>query len=188
MIITVTGPSGVGKGYLVSGLRQLHPQIQEATWMTTRPLRPGEEGRSNRCNVTPERFRELKNTGQIILVQKLFRHMYGLTVDEDGYRRGVWITELHTENLTRAATMTLPIYSIALVPDSIDFLKYRLHERSTETDDQIQDRLQAAEQEVQWILRNKDIFMQIFTVSRTSEATIVSNVSQTLKNTLKELR
>lgn len=41
-LIVITGPSGVGKGTLVSLLLQRHPQLSLSVSATTREPRPGE--------------------------------------------------------------------------------------------------------------------------------------------------
>ena len=41
-LIVITGPSGVGKGTLVSLLLERHPQLKVSTSATTRQPRPGE--------------------------------------------------------------------------------------------------------------------------------------------------
>jgi len=43
MVFVVTGPSGVGKGTLISALRERHPELGLSVSATTRRPRPGEE-------------------------------------------------------------------------------------------------------------------------------------------------
>ena len=42
-VIVITGPSGVGKGTLIRGLRERLPQLELSVSATTRRPRPGEE-------------------------------------------------------------------------------------------------------------------------------------------------
>ena len=49
MLISLTGPSGIGKDYVKQALLRHFATLQEVIWLTTRLLRPNEEdGRSNR--------------------------------------------------------------------------------------------------------------------------------------------
>lgn len=44
MLITLTGPSGIGKGFVAEYLLARFPGVEELVWTTTRPLRPTETG------------------------------------------------------------------------------------------------------------------------------------------------
>jgi guanylate kinase len=41
-VFVITGPSGVGKGTLIRGLMERHPQLELSVSATTRAPRPGE--------------------------------------------------------------------------------------------------------------------------------------------------
>ena len=188
MIVSVTGPSGIGKGYLISGLTPLFPAMREPTWLTTRPLRPGEENRLSRVNISLDEFQILERDGQIVLAQQIFDHYYGLVLDPGGFQEGVWITELHVRNITRALDLGLPIHLIALIPTDISFLRLRLEQyRATETENQIKQRLGEAEEEIEWIIQNHERFIHTFTISQDNEMYVVEEVAAAIKNIPEEV-
>ena len=188
MIITVTGPSGIGKGYLISGLTSLFPAMREPTWLTTRPLRAGEETRPSRVNISLGEFQLLDKGGQIVLAQHIFGHYYGLVLDPGRFQNGIWITELHVENITRALNLGLPIHPIALIPADISFLRLRLEQyRATETQDEIEQRLIRAGEEIEWIIQNHERFIHTFTISQDNEIYIIEEVVAAIENIPEEV-
>ena len=88
MIISLSGPSGIGKGFIKEQLLQLYPYIEELVWLTTRPLRSKGQDR-NRINVSLPEFNRLAEFDELVLVQNIYGHHYGLRkrfTSEFGYQ------------------------------------------------------------------------------------------------------
>lgn len=73
-IYTITGPSCVGKSTLISQVERQSPARQACSF-TTRPLRGADD---RRIRVTPEIFREMDRTGQLIEAIIFDDHAYGI--------------------------------------------------------------------------------------------------------------
>lgn len=181
MLISLTGPSGVGKGYLSRALICNFPQIKQVVWSTTRPLRPGEEDGVRR-HLSEHEFFEKVEKGEIILAQELYGNHYGLERVANGFVEGVWLTELQASNLPPAISLGLPVYPIAIIPNDCVFLRERLEKyRGTESDSEIAVRLELAESEIAWIKANASIFRHVIEVTRSNEGEVVSGVIHMLE-------
>lgn len=184
MIISLTGPSGIGKGYIKEKIKEQWPIIRELTWITTRPLRPGELNRnSNRKTVSTEEFDNLQNSGQLVLSQQLYGYCYGLSKSDLLQQKGIfYLTEFHINNLLKASKWDLDIFSIALVPSSISFLQERLERyRGTETSEEIKRRLKSAKEELGHIRTYSPIFSLLVQISQDNENAIASVIIEALK-------
>lgn len=179
MLISTTGPSGIGKGFVKQILLNCHPEIKELRWTTTRQSR-GEE--TNRTFVSLNQFQSMKTNEELILVQELFGHSYGLQkcLFETNANQ-VLLTELHIENLLELRSLEIYPLAIGLVPISLEFLRQRLEScRATEKPAEIELRLKAAETEIQQILNNRELFLTVIEIDKSTE----ENVSQLILETL----
>ncbi|MCL5411417.1 MAG: hypothetical protein M1150_01585 [Patescibacteria group bacterium] len=188
MLISITGPSGIGKGYLMEKVQKIFPFVQELTWWTTRPLRWGEYQRSNRKSVSKEEFRSLEAVGELILVQNLYGYHYGVrSCDLSLCQEKVYWTELQIDNLLKAFKLNLPIISLALIPFEVSFLRRRLEvHRKTETPGEIEQRLALAEKEIEKIKANRTLFSAIIEVTAETEDLVVPRLIEVVKPILNE--
>jgi len=77
MIISFSGPSGIGKGFVKEHLLRIYPHIGELVWFTTRFPRSNEK-QGNRIHISSSEFNKLSEVGDLVLVQHLYGHRYGL--------------------------------------------------------------------------------------------------------------
>ena len=98
MIIALSGPSGIGKGYLKNGFKTKYPTAREIVWITTRPLRKDEIGITNRKQVTQNDFKQM----DLVLKQENFGNLYGVKRTDLTQTNGLWLTELHPDNVKKA--------------------------------------------------------------------------------------
>lgn len=184
MIISLTGPSGIGKGYIKEKIKEQWPIIKELTWITTRPLRSNElDYNSNRKNVSIEEFDNLQNSNQLVLSQQLYGYRYGLNKsDLPQQERVFYLTEFHIDNLLKASEWNLDIFSIALVPSNISFLQERLKKyRGTETSEEIKRRIESAKEELKRIQVHSSVFSLLIQISQDNESIVASVVIEALK-------
>lgn len=175
MIITLTGPSGIGKGFVKDRILEHWPEICELQWATTRKKRTGETSKNRIC-VTDEEFEQLIQEGRVSFVQVLYGSRYGLMLSSLNTQK-TYLTELHIENLGHFTASEHRVISIAMVADTIDFLGYRLRfVRKTESEEQIRARVEAAQKEQERILFTKGLFHRVFVVSQNTEDSIVSDI------------
>lgn len=178
MLISLTGPSGVGKGFVTMRLMERFSSLGVLQWVTTRQLRPSDAHTQNRICVSEKAFGRLVACSQLFLVQKLFGYWYGVRRQdlEESSRKHV-VTELHGNNLLIVRRLAVPLTAVALVPADIAFLKKRLTQyRGTETDCEIEKRVLDAEKEILFIRERRDLFDEIVVVSENNENAVVSQI------------
>lgn len=175
-VIAFCGPSGIGKGFIKEQLLQTYSFIEELVWFTTRPLRPNEE-QGNRISVPLYKFNQLDEDGELILVQDLFGHRYGLKRDDLLPNLRIRITELHPDNLKKALKINPAIIAIGFITNEHSLLQKRLSAvRNTESPAEIDQRIIGAKIEIETILKQKSLFTSVIEVTRYSETSIFDQV------------
>lgn len=184
MLISLTGPSGIGKGFVRQAVLRRFPNLTELPWMTTRTLRPEEErNRSNRIHVDDGEFSALEAQGKLVLVQTLYGNRYGLAREllSADPNAADYLTEFQTDNLEEVWRLGIPVCTIALVPTDLAFLRTRLvHYRGTETPDEIESRLTLAEQEINALLQHRSQLSFMAEIGPENEGNIVPMIIEFL--------
>ena len=176
MIISLSGPSGIGKGFIKERLLQLYPHIQELAWLTTRTLRLNEQG-GNRIHVSLPEFNQLAEFGELVLVQNLFGHRYGLRKEDLLPSSDIKLTELHPDNLLEALRINHAIFTIGLVTFDLSLLHKRLSVvRKTESPAEIEKRVATAENKIKTILRRKSLFTSVIEITEARETFVLDEV------------
>lgn len=148
----ITGPSGVGKGTLIRGLRERMPELQLSVSATTRRPRPGEEDGVDYHFLTPEEFERRVVAGEFVEHATYSGNRYGTLRSEleRRLRAGVPVVleiEVQGARLVRSA---LPdALQVFIAPPSVEALRARLVGRGTDTPDQVDERLRTAERELE---------------------------------------
>ena len=122
-IITISGPSAVGKSFFVDSIKDNFPNIREIVGLTTRPIREGEiNGKSGIFMTIPE-MNELEANNKLVLVKEFFGNKYAWYKDDltnsDEYR----IVNISYNSIQELLDMKLNIYSIFIKPGSEEKLK-----------------------------------------------------------------
>lgn len=186
MIISLSGPSGIGKGFTKEHLLRCYPHIEELVWFTTRPLRPNEQG-GNRTSVSSSEFDKLAKSGELTLVQDLYGHRYGLNKEDLLPCLGTKLTELHPDNLREAFRINPAILAIGFVTFDLSLLNKRLSVvRKTESVAEIEQRITIAKIEIETILLQRAMFTSVIEVTETGEASVLNQVLEVLKPHLKK--
>lgn len=184
MIVFLSGPSGIGKGFIKERLLQLYPQIQELAWLTTRTLRPNEQD-GNRVHASLPEFNQLAGSGKLVLVQELFGHRYGLRKEDLFPCSDIKLSELHPDNLLEALRINPAIFVIGLVTLDLSLLYKRLSVlRKTESSAEIEKRVATAKSEIETILRRKSLFASVIEVTEAGEALVLDEVCAVLTSRL----
>lgn len=187
MLVSITGPSGVGKGYVKEQLVKNIPSLRELVWFTTRPLRPTErDGSSNRSHISRDEFEKLMADGKMLFCQELFGNLYGIYSDDLCHSESdLRITEFHIDNVVIARESSIEFIGIAIVPHEVNLLSKRLLVRSTESKEEIQERLRLALIEIETIRANSNLFDLLITVSESNQGQIAQEVISKLVTLLK---
>lgn len=166
-LLVISGPSGSGKGTICERLIEREKDICFSVSATTRAPRPGEVDGVHYFFVTEEEFARMVENHEFLEYADVFgMNKYGtpkayverllnegkdvvLDIDVQG--------AMNVKQLKKEAVM------VFIVPPSPKILEQRLRNRATETDEQIQRRLQTAKTEVamaglyDYIVVNEDI-------------------------------
>jgi guanylate kinase len=149
----VAGPSGVGKGSVVTGLLARDPErLALSISATTRHPRTGEvDGRDYRF-VDETTFRGLVDRGGLLEWADVFGNLYGTPaadVDQQLRAGRDVILEIDVQGARQVREREPAALLIFLAPPSLLDLERRLRGRGTETDDRIARRLEEAAREIQ---------------------------------------
>ena len=153
MTVTVlTGPSGVGKGTVVTRLIQQHPEIWLSVSVTTRSPRPGEKHGVNYWFISDDEFDALVASDNLLewaLVHGL--HRYGtprqpvLKALAEGR---ACLLELDLAGARRVRRKMPEARTVFLMPPSRAELERRLRGRGTESEAELARRFRTADEEL----------------------------------------
>ena len=152
MTVTVlTGPSGVGKGTVVSRLIQQHPEIWLSVSVTTRSPRPREVHGVNYWFISDAEFDALIASDNLLewaLVHGL--HRYGTPMQPvlKALAEGrACLLELDLAGARRVRQKMPEVHSVFLMPPSRAELERRLRGRGTENEAEVRRRFRTADEE-----------------------------------------
>jgi guanylate kinase len=151
-LTVLSGPSGVGKGTVVAGLRKKRPDIWLSVSVTTRSPRPGEVDGREYHFVSEEAFDGMVARGELLEWATFAGHRYG-TPREPVARclaAGVpALLEIDIEGARQVRQAVPDALLVFLAPPSRDELVRRLSGRGTEPPEVIARRLELAASEIE---------------------------------------
>ena len=168
-VFVITGPSGVGKGTLIRGLRERLPQLELSVSATTRGPRPGEEDGVDYHFLTREEFDRRVAEGDFVEHADYAGRSYG-TLRSELERRvqaGVPIVlEIEVQGARQVRAAMPEAVQVFIAPPTVAALRTRLVGRGTDDADEVQRRLLVAEEE----LTAKPEFAHVVVNDRLDEA------------------
>ncbi len=147
----ITGPSGVGKGTLIRGLRERLPELELSVSATTRAPRPGERDGVDYHFLSSERFDELVGADQFVEHADYAGRRYGTLRSElEGrVQRGVPVVlEIEVQGARQVRAAMPQAVQVFISPPSLEILRERLQGRGTDDREEVDRRLAVAEQEL----------------------------------------
>ena len=152
-VLVLSGPSAVGKSTVVRRLREQVPDLHFSVSATTREPRPGEVGGSDYHFVSPERFQQLIDSGELLEWADIHGglHRSGTPAEPVRHAAEAGRPVLIEVDLAgaRAVKRAMPdVLSVFLAPPSWKVLRQRLAGRGTETPERMARRLSTAEAEL----------------------------------------
>ena len=150
-LIILSGPSGVGKGTILSALMNNYDDIHYSVSATTRAPRRGEEDGEDYYFMSEDKFEDLIEEEEFLEWAKVHKNYYGTPkkyVEKNLDKGEDVILEIDIQGAQQIKEKFSEGIFIFLLPPSLDELKSRIYHRGTETEEAIQTRLKNAEKEM----------------------------------------
>jgi guanylate kinase len=150
-LFLITGPSGVGKGTLVSALLERHPQIWLSISATTRAPRSGEVEGEHYFFLDRSRFEAEVEAGGLLEWAEFAGNGYGTPrrpVEEQLASGRPVLLEIELEGARQVRRSFPSGYQIFIEPPSFEELERRIRGRGTDSEEAIARRLERARVEL----------------------------------------
>lgn len=151
LMISVSGPSGVGKGTVIGEIRKMFPNTKHSISVTTRAPRGEEKDGVEYYFRTREEFENLVKEGEILEYDEYVGNYYGtpLTPLVEQTKNGNDVLL----DITIAGSLALEekypsAVTIFILPPSLDELANRLRGRGTESEELVSKRMEMAKKEI----------------------------------------
>lgn len=151
LMISVSGPSGVGKGTIINEVRKLFPECKHSISVTTRAPRGEEQDGVEYYFRTKEEFEKLLSEGEILEYDKYVDNYYGtpatplIEKSNNGFDVLLDITIAGSLALKKKFPQAVTVF---ILPPSFAQLEERLKGRGTESEELVAKRLAKAREEV----------------------------------------
>lgn len=171
LMLVLSSPSGAGKSTIARAILAQNPDLNLSVSATTRPPRPGETDGTDYYFVSPEKFNEMVQNGEMLEHATVFENQYGTPKKPvyDALQQGqdvmFDIDWQGTQQLTEHSADDL--VRVFILPPSREELHSRLKTRAQDSEETIQYRMSqsASEmshwQEYDWVIVNDDLQQSI---------------------------
>lgn len=150
-LFVISGPSGAGKGTLLSKVIERIPDAWVSVSATTRNPRPGEEEGVHYYFLDKDHFLELVNHDGFLEWAKVHDNYYGTLKESvlEHMKAGEQvILEIDVQGALQVRNVIPEAHLVFIEPPSLKELERRLRSRGTESDDVISSRMKTAEVEL----------------------------------------
>ncbi|MDE6604894.1 MAG: guanylate kinase [Clostridia bacterium] len=151
LLIVVSGPSGAGKGTVLAHTTEKYSNLKYSVSVTTRAPRDGEVDGVNYFFKSVEQFKKMVAGGEFLEHKEVHNNYYGTPLAHvqknlsDGYDV---VLEIDTEGALDVKNIYPDCVMIFITPEKFSTIEKRLRGRSTESEEQIQIRIQNAYKEL----------------------------------------
>ncbi len=149
VLMIVSGPSGVGKGTIVKTIIARREDVVESVSCTTRAPREGEVHGKHYFFLSREEFEKRIAENGFLEYDEHFGNIYGTPrsfVEETLSSKSI-ILEIEVEGALQVKKAYPECVLVMVVPPSMEELKRRLRGRSSESEEEIENRLARSEYE-----------------------------------------
>jgi guanylate kinase len=152
-VFVITGPSGVGKGTLISALLERVPELDLSTSATTRTPRPGEEDGREYHFLEPAEFERRVEAGEFLEHASYSGNHYGTLRKEiakhlaSGHSVVLEIEVQGARQIRETMPEAVQIFITPPEPAS-EVLRERLSGRGTDSPEAVEERMKTAESEL----------------------------------------
>lgn len=172
LLIIVSGPSGAGKGTVVSELIKMDSYALSIS-MTTREAREGEVDGVHYFFSTQQKFQEMIDKDELLEYAQFCDNYYGTPLNyvNEKLKSGKnVILEIEVQGALQVKERFPDAILIFLTPSNIEELRNRLEKRATETEEKINMRMARAREEIKLI--DKYDYIVVNTVVETAVTNI----------------
>jgi len=151
LLIVLSGPSGVGKDAVFTGMKKLGHSFHYVITATTRPQRVTEKDGVDYYFLSREKFQQMRDKGQFLEWAQVYGNYYGVPKDEISQALSKGMDAIVKVDVQGAATIKkiLPqAVFIFLMPPSMEELELRLKRRHSESSMDLALRLEKAKEEI----------------------------------------
>ncbi len=150
-LLVISGPSGAGKGTIVTELLKMDDKLSLSISCTTRYKREGELDGVHYYFISKEQFKSMIDEGDFLEYAQVFDNFYGTPISKIEEKRNSGqdvILEIDVQGALQVKTKVPDAKLIFIMPPSMEVLKERLMGRMTETQEQIEKRFGKAQKEM----------------------------------------
>ena len=148
LLLVVSGPSGVGKGTVIRHLLRFRPDLRPSVSHTTRPPRTGEVDWEDYIFVSPGEFSRIRDAGGFLEWAVVHRDQsYGTSrawVEAALAEGGDVVLEIDCQGAFQVREQMPEAVLVFVAPPSWAELVSRLRGRDTESDEEVQKRVESA--------------------------------------------
>jgi guanylate kinase len=173
-IIAVSGPSGGGKTTIVKKILEHYPEIKFSVSATTRPKRGNEFEEKEYFFITEREFKDNIEKGEFVEWEKFYDYYYGTFekyIDDNINDGKSVLLEIDVKGALSIKKIYPDSHLVYIMPPSYEELVRRLKNRKTETEEDLNKRIERAKME----LSQKDKFDYIIVNENLNKA-----ISETL--------
>lgn len=150
-VLVLSGPSGAGKDTVIDALLKKDKDTVMSISMTTRKPRPGEVDGKDYYFVTKDEFEKNIEEGQMLEYAKYGDNYYGTPLKPIQKWTGEGKTvllKIEVQGASKIKEKYPEVCTMFLMPPSVYALRQRLEKRNTETEEEIEERLAIAREEI----------------------------------------
>ncbi|MGQ9674149.1 MAG: guanylate kinase [Chloroflexota bacterium] len=151
LLIVMSGPSGVGKDAVLTAMKKQGVPLHYTVTVTTRPRRSNEVDGVDYFFVSPEKFAELRDRGELLEWAVVHGNLYGTPIGQirQALRSGRDVLlKIDVQGASKVKQRIPEAVFIFLAPPSLEELMQRLCGRGTETEADLRRRISDAREEM----------------------------------------
>jgi guanylate kinase len=153
-LFIISGPSGAGKGTLVRAIQRIVSDTWVSVSMTTRAPRPGEVEGQHYFFISDAEFSDLAENGGLLEWAEVHGNRYGTpraAVETRVAEGRQVILEIDPQGAFQVKTLVPQSVLVFIMPPSWDELQRRLVGRGSETESQVETRMETARRELELV-------------------------------------
>lgn len=151
-LFVVSAPSATGKSTVIDAVMQELPLLKKPISYTTRAPRSGEKNGVDYNFIDVETFKKMEKEGKLLEWAVVYGNLYGTSTDtvKDAFASGTFLLkDIDTQGALQLKNkLGKDAVLIFINPPSIKDLETRIRQRGTDTEQQIQTRMDNAKKEM----------------------------------------